>query len=144
MSATGVIVRRSSLASDSARMREHPASEALRARSAELLHARLIFDLRDGEQEWLKDFRDLMVALAPFHDCAQRLGLDPAIAFREAAENGPESLREVVTEFGQRRDVTPAAFGYVVVDGPMGPSYRRSVSMTEDEIRGLVEWLGDD
>jgi hypothetical protein len=125
-------------------MREHPASEALRARSAELLHERLVSDLVDGEQQWLQDPRDLMVALAPFHDCAQRLGLDPTIAFREAAENGPESLRDVVTAFGERRDVTPVAFGYVVAEGPKGPSYQRTDSATADEIRELLEWLGED
>jgi hypothetical protein len=97
-----------------------------------------------GEQEWLRDHRDLMVVLAPFHDRARRLGLDVAVAFREAAERGPESLREVVTAFGERRDVTPGAFGYVLVEGPKGASYQRSDSMTADEIRGLLEWLGED
>jgi hypothetical protein len=125
-------------------MREHPGSEALRARSPELLHELLVSDLLDGEQEWLEDPRDLMVALAPYHDCAQRLGLDPAIAFREAAESGPESLREFVTEFGERRDVTPSAFGYVVAEGPTGPSYQRTDSPSADEIRELLEWLGED
>jgi hypothetical protein len=109
-----------------------------------LLHERLISDLLDGEQEWLRDHRDLMAVLAPFHDCARRLGLDVAVAFREAAEGGPESLREVVTAFGERHDATPGAFGYVLVEGPKGPSYQRSDSMTADEFRELVEWLGDD
>ena len=125
-------------------MWEHPASEALRAKSPELLRERLIADLLDGEQEWLRDDRDLMVALAPFHDCARRLGLDVAAEFREAAERGPESLRDVVTTFGERRDVTPGAFAYALVEGPRGPSYQRSDSMTEDELRELIEWLGDD
>jgi hypothetical protein len=123
---------------------EHPASDALRAKSAELLHERLVCDLHEGEQEWLRDDRDLMVALAPFHHCARRLGLDVSVAFREAAGKGPESLREVVTAFGERRDVTLAAFGYVLVEGPKGASYQRSDSMTADEIRELVEWLGED
>jgi hypothetical protein len=111
-------------------MREHPASEALRARSAELLHNLLVSDLLEGEQQWRQDPRDLMVALAPFHDCARRLDLDPALAFREAAEDGPESLRELVTTFGERRDVTPRAFGYVVAEGPKGPSYQWTESTT--------------
>ena len=125
-------------------MWEHPASEALRAKSAELLHERLISDLLDGEQEWLRDDRDLMVALAPFHDCARRLGLDVSVAFREATGKRPASLRDVVTAFGERRDVTPGAFGYVLVEGPKGASYQRSDSMTADEIRELLEWLGED
>jgi hypothetical protein len=105
-------------------MTEHPASEALRARSPDLLREALSSDLRDGEAAWLKDQRDLMVALAPYHDCARRLALDVAATFRDAAEDGPESLRHVVTEFGARTDVTPYAFGFAVVEGPDGPSYR--------------------
>jgi hypothetical protein len=49
-----------------------------------------------------------------------------------------------VTAFGERHDATPGAFGYVLVEGPKGPSYQRSDSMTADEFRELVEWLGDD
>jgi hypothetical protein len=105
-------------------MREHPASEALRARSPQRLHQLLVADLRAGEPEWVKDERDLMVALAPFHDCARRLGLDPSAVFGRAADEGPRSLRDVVTAFAERGDVTPQAFGYTVVDGPQGASYR--------------------
>jgi hypothetical protein len=105
-------------------MTEHPASEALRARSPELLRHALVSNLCEGEQEWLKDSRDLMVALAPFHDCARRLGLDAATTFRDAANDGPASLRRVVSDFGARCDVTPGSFGYVVVEGPDGPAYR--------------------
>jgi hypothetical protein len=105
-------------------MTEHPASDALRARSPDLLREALSSDLRDGEADWLKDSRDLMVALAPYHDCARRLGLDVAATFRDAADDGPESLRHVVAEFGARNDVTPASFGFAVVEGPDGPSYR--------------------
>jgi hypothetical protein len=105
-------------------MTEHPASEALRARSPDLLREALSSDLRNGEADWLKDSRDLMVALAPYHDCARRLGLDVAATFRDAADVGPESLRHLVAEFGARNDVTPDAFGFPVVEGPDGPSYR--------------------
>jgi hypothetical protein len=105
-------------------MPEHPASEALRARSPDLLRDAITSDLRDGEADWLKDSRDLMVVLAPYHDCARRLGLDVAAMFRDAADDGPDSLRYVVAEFGARNDVTPAAFGFAVVEGPDGPSYR--------------------
>jgi hypothetical protein len=66
-------------------MTEHPASEALRTGSPELLHAALTSDLRDSERDWRKDERDLMVAIAPYHDCAPRLGLDVPAAFLNAA-----------------------------------------------------------
>lgn len=107
-------------------MRLHPASIALRSGSAEQLHVELVATLSDGEQEWLMDFRDLMVELAPFNDCAQRLGLDAATVFRDAAVEGPESLRETVETFGARTDVTPSAFEYVVIDTADGPAYRYS------------------
>src|SRR5688572_10670890 len=105
-------------------MNEHPASKALRARSPDLLRQLLVADLRDGEQEWTKDHRDLMVMLAPYHDCAQRLGLDPAEELRDAAADGPPSLREVVHTFGERHDVTLASFDYSVTQRPEGLSYR--------------------
>jgi hypothetical protein len=105
-------------------MYEHPASEALRQRSSELLHRTLVSNLCEGEKEWLRDSRDLMLALAPYHDCAQRLDLNVADTFRRAADAGPASLRDVVCGFGERDDVTPQAFGYELVDGPRGPSYR--------------------
>ena len=85
-----------------------------------------------------------MVALAPYHDCARRLGLDPARQFRQAAAVGPASLREVVQTFGERQDVTLAAFDYRLADGPQGLSYQRATAMSAAELRELEEWLGDD
>jgi hypothetical protein len=105
-------------------MREHPASEALRTRSSQLLHETLVASLRTGERAWLADSRDLMVQLAPFYDCARRLGVDASDVFRTAAAAGPRSLRDVVTAFGERDDVTVDAFGYAIIDLPEGPSYR--------------------
>jgi hypothetical protein len=99
----------------------------------------MVADLVDGADEWLRDSRDLMVALAPFHDCARVLGLEVAATFREAAAQGPESLRAVVTAFGERNDVTLAAFGWVVVESPEGPSYR--LAATDFDVQGLEDWL---
>ena len=103
---------------------EHPASAALRARSPELLRHALLADVVGGAPEWRRDARDMMVALAPYHDCATRLGLDPAAEFRRAADAGPPDLRDTVTTFGARTDITAPAFGFALVDGPDGPSYR--------------------
>ena len=105
-------------------MDEHPASRPLRSGSSEELQRAIVADFVEGEPDWVKDSRDLMIVLAPFHDCAQRLGLDVVATFRAAADEGPDSLRSVVAQFGERRDVTPAAFGYSVVEDPDGPSYR--------------------
>ena len=105
-------------------MEEHPASRSLRERSPEALHGSLVADLVEGEREWLKDSRDLMMVLGPYHHCAQQLGLDVAAAFRAAAYAGPDSLQAVVIAFGERSDVTPEAFGFAVVEGPEGVVYR--------------------
>jgi hypothetical protein len=79
--------------------------------------------LIEGEDEWVKDWRDLLVGLAPYHDCARRLGLDPVALFDAVAGEGPQTVRDLVRYFGRRTDVTPEAFGYVVTDAPDGPRY---------------------
>jgi hypothetical protein len=63
------------------------------------------------------------VTIAPFHDCARRLGLDVPEAFRSVADDGPERLRDTVARFGARTDVTPSAFGFELREEPGGPAY---------------------
>ena len=104
-------------------MAVHPASEALRSGSAGVWRRSLLETLRDSEDEWVRDDRDLMVALAPFHDCARRLGLDVEAAFRDVAGEGPERLRGVVARFGERHDIDPSTFPYELREGPDGPGY---------------------
>jgi hypothetical protein len=96
----------------------------LRTGDPGLVEADLVELLVTGEAEWLKDGRDLMMALAPHHDCARRLGADVAALFDRAAAAGPASVRELVEEFGRRTDVTPQAFGFCVEETPEGPRYR--------------------
>ena len=98
-------------------------TRALREQSADLLHAGLDRLLAEGEEAWVGDERDLLVALAPYHDCARRLGLDPAAVFEAAAAAAPESLRETVRRFGRRDDVTPEAFGFRVAGEHDAPRY---------------------
>jgi hypothetical protein len=102
---------------------EEPPTQALRQRDPAILRAGLIRLLVEGEEEWLKDWRDLLVAMAPYHDCARRLGLDPVDVFDGAAHAGPESLAETVQKFGRRRDITPRAFLYEVVEDEDGSRY---------------------
>lgn len=79
--------------------------------------------LVDGESSWVLDWRDLMIALAPLHDCAHRLGLDRAAVFAEAAAHRPPTLASVVKLFGARTDITLAAFGLRLdEDAPGGPA----------------------
>lgn len=101
----------------------HPATAALRGRSRPAWHAALVADLREGESEWRKDARDLMVVLAPYHHCAGVLGMPVALAFRVAAWRGPASVRPVVVAFGKRRDVRLGAFGWALAGTPDGPAY---------------------
>ena len=103
--------------------RAHPATEALRLASPDVWRRSLLATLRDAEEDWVRDYRDLLVAIAPFHDCARRLGLDVEEAFRSVAEEGPERLRGTVAQFGARTDVTPSAFAFELRDGPDGPAY---------------------
>jgi hypothetical protein len=99
-------------------------TQLLRTGDPSLVEADLVDLLVTGEEEWVKDDRDLMMALAPCHDCARRLGADVAALFRRAAAAGPASLRDCVEEFGRRTDVTPQAFGFRVEETPEGPRYR--------------------
>jgi hypothetical protein len=97
------------------------ATAALREKSRSVLHGGLIWTLRmyDG-----KDPRDLMLSLAPFYDCARRLGLDVSQVFDDAADAVGGEAGEVARVFGRRSDVTPDAFAYAVESGPDGPRYR--------------------
>ena len=97
-------------------------TQLLRRGDPSLVEADLVDLLVSGEDEWVKDDRDLMMAIAPHHDCARRLGADVAALFGRAAAAGPASLRELVKEFGRRTDVSPEAFGFCVEETPEGAS----------------------
>ena len=112
-------------------------TELLHTDDPGLVEAALVELLVTGEEEWVKDDRDLMMALAPHHDCARRLGADVAALFRRAAAAGPASLRELVEEFGRREDVTPRAFGFCVEETPEGLRYRWASSAVGDIVEQL-------
>lgn len=98
----------------------------LRAGSIDAVRASLVTTLTEGEEEWLLDERDLMMELAPHHHLVRRLGYDAGTLFAAAAEEGPEALREAVVRFGLRHDVSPHAFGFLIVDEAEGPAYYRT------------------
>lgn len=104
-------------------MIDAPVTEALKLQSPDALRAALLRLLTDGESDWLKDWRDLMVAMAPYHDCATRLGLDPAALFDDVARQGPQALAGIVRTFGQRTDITPSAFGFTLTTSQDGIAY---------------------
>ena len=64
-------------------------TRALRERRPELVREELVGMLIAGEEEWLRDERDLMVALAPFHHCAAQLQLNVPAVFDAAASWSP-------------------------------------------------------
>jgi len=109
------------------------ATTALREKSQSVLHGGLIWSLRayDG-----RDARDLMLSLAPFHDCARRLGLDVSQVFNDAADVVGGDAGELARVFGTRTDVTPDAFAYAVESAPDGPKYRSQ--WPNDPVRSQV------
>ena len=69
------------------------------------------------------DWRDVLVALAPYHDCAHRLGLDPVEIFDRASADSPGDLQLICREFARRSDITLNAFGWTLTTLPDGPCY---------------------
>src|SRR4051812_19273825 len=100
-----------------------PVTRAVRSGSVESLRRELLREL--VAQPERVDFRDLLVVLAPYHDCAARIGLDPAAVFAEVAAACPPALRDAVRRFGQRTDIKPEEWGFAVVDTVDGPSYQQ-------------------
>ena len=102
-------------------------TEALRANSPELLRVDLLKALVRYEREAREqppDNHNIMWTLAPYHDCARRLGLDPAAFFQRVADECPPRFSDLVREFGLRTDTAPESFGgYGLIDTPEGPSY---------------------
>lgn len=98
------------------------ATRALRAQSPDVLRAGIAAYLLASTP--VEDWRDVLVGLAPLHDCARRLGQDPATFFADAVRDLPADVADLARTFGKRSDVTPRAIGYEVVDESDGPAYR--------------------
>ena len=105
-------------------MLDRVATEALRSGSPGKLEASIRGLLTDPENAQLReDSRDLMVALAPLHDCARRLGLDPVAVFDAAADGAAAEMAELAREFGRRTDITGEGFAFIVEDTDEGLEY---------------------
>jgi hypothetical protein len=117
-----------------------PPTEALRLQSADVLRDGLLRLLVTGEEQWLKDSRDLLMAMAPYHDCASRIGLDPGRFFAEVSREAPPTLAGTVLTFGHRTDITPSAFGFTVTTSREGPAYEWP-DFDYEEIKELEAWL---
>ena len=105
-------------------MLDRVATEALRSASPGKLEASIRGLLTDPENAQLReDWRDLLVALAPLHDCARRLGLDPVTVFDAAADGASAEMATLAREFGRRTDITGESFAFIVEDTDEGPEY---------------------
>ena len=109
------------------------ATAALRASSTELLRSGLVDYLEAVASYPVFDYRDVLVDLTPFYDCAVRLGVDPVTVFDEAAAHMSKDLGGLVRTFARRKDVTLANFGWRLDLSPDGPVYR----WVADEVVGF-------
>jgi hypothetical protein len=100
-------------------------TRALRAESPEILAGALRRRLQ-REPTPVRDYRDLLVALAPVYDCATRLGLDQVAFFDRAAHGLPGDVAEIARRFARRDDITPQAFHFAVEETHDGRRYRWS------------------
>jgi hypothetical protein len=84
----------------------------------------------------LRDWRDTLVAIAPFVDCARRLGFDAATVLGPIAARGSPEFRELFDRFVRRTDVTLAAFAWELVETPVGPAYRSTLGVPDAKSLG--------
>lgn len=104
-------------------IRDEELTLALREGSLEHMRAGLVQLLaRQGDEE-VSDWRDLLMDLAPYHDCARRLGQDPRVLFEWVARQLPADVAGTVRALGKREDFAPEEFGFTLVDEADGPRY---------------------
>jgi hypothetical protein len=91
----------------------HGPYQALRTRSAMELRAALrgYLSLPKTATQVRDDWRDVLIDLAPFYDCADRLGVEQVELFEDAAADLPEEVRALAAMFARRADATLDAFG---------------------------------
>ena len=77
-----------------------------------------------SEPEVDNDWREVLVDLAPFYDCAQRLAVDPVELFETASRDLNKQTRELMNGFARRSDITLRAFGWKLETTSEGPCYR--------------------
>jgi hypothetical protein len=104
-------------------------------RSPQLVLARDIADAERGEvlaaglvagalaYAGHRDFREVLVGLAPHYECARRLKLDITDVFDAAALFADEETGALMRIFGRRSDVTLARFGWREIQTPTGPAF---------------------
>ena len=119
-----------------------PPTKALRARSVPVLQAELRAYLDRAGDAIVRDWRDVLVILATYYDCAVRLGADPVALFDAAAAGLPRTTADLAATFARRKDITLEAFGWVLHDLPEGPCYADADPITFEELRAKIEKMG--
>lgn len=99
-------------------------SGALRRRSAEQLRTGLTDYLVASAPTVGTDFRDVLVGMAPFYDCAERLGMDPVTLFDEASRDLEPEAKALARDFARRSDIDLGSFAWELVETPEGLCYR--------------------
>jgi hypothetical protein len=119
-----------------------PPTAALREGSVARLESELGAYLARAGGALARDWRDVLVILATYHDCALRLGSDPIQVFDKAAADKPVATRTVAMQFARRTDITLEAFGWVLTELPDGPCYESADHLTYDDLRAAIERMG--
>ena len=70
-----------------------------------------------------RDYRDMLMLLAPVHHLATRLAMDVPALFDEAAAAAGPSAEPMVRDFGRHEHGSPGAFGFGFEEPPDGPHY---------------------
>jgi hypothetical protein len=94
---------------------------ALRSRNVDHLRTGLLAHVLLRQR--VPDWRDDLVAYAPYYHTARALGLAPQSLFDEAAAYAVPELAGVMRTFGRRADVTLPAFGWRRIETPDGPTF---------------------
>jgi hypothetical protein len=112
------------VALDLARYGIRQTTVALRRGSVDVLTDALLATALGAATSQPPDWRDLMIGLALPHVVAGEIGVDPAVLFTEIADRVPDSaVAQALVEFGSRRDVDLASFGWARVETPDGPDF---------------------
>lgn len=119
-----------------------PPTVALRERSIPRLQAELRGYLERATTAVQRDWRDVLVILATYYDCAVRLGADPIALFDVASAGAAPATRDLASTFSRRTDITLEAFGWVLSDVPEGPCYESAEHVTFEQLKAAIERMG--
>ena len=119
-----------------------PPTTALREGSVPRLLEELTGYLGRATDAVRRDWRDVLVILATYYDCAVRLGANPIAVFDAASAGAAPATRDLAATFSRRTDVTLEAFGWVLTELADGPCYESAEHVTYEELQAAIERMG--